>query len=531
MRFLFLLLITALFGFATACHEEASAEASTSDTVEESRGVNGADSAASTIFDEGESVDLGANAAPTLPRQEPLSERARRNLQRKLQKIVGELPKSARATIAVRDPANHAVIFDWNIDQPLIPASNTKLYSGAAALATLGKDYTFETVFAAAASPKDGRLEGDLIVIGAGDPTVSGRFVDEKPMMAMAALAELLKKAGVSVVDGDLLGDGRLFSDEGKGERWPKDPSWRWWMAEPGALVFNDNYARIRCRVENGKPVVEAVPDVGFVTIENKLEVVAERSRHNIIITRPEKSNAFVVKGKIWQKTTSFEETANVRDGVDYFIAALYRALGEAGIEVKGKPGRIASGDRRETVVVATYRSRLADSLPKMLKVSQNLYAEMFQRRLGVDAGHAGTYSGGEKAILEFLARYDILDKTSVLRDGSGLSKANRVSARQTLALLDLMWRRLEWRDDFMEWLPTPGEGTLRRRMKPLAGRVRAKTGTLSRISALSGYAQTKDGRWLLFSSIFNNCSVGLARRLQDKICYAVTDIDDATGS
>ena len=109
------------------------------------------------------------------------------------------------------------------------------------------------------------------------------------------------------------------------------------------------------------------------------------------------------------------------------------------------------------------------------------------------------------------------------IADGSGLSRANAISARQLVRILEVMHRDPELREPFREALAVPGDsGTLKKRMRDLSEVVRAKTGTLSGTSALSGYVRNAGGRWLAFALLFDRCDIGAVRRIQDDFCRAV---------
>ena len=343
-------------------------------------------------------------------------------------------------------------------------------------------------------------------------------------MTAMNAIAGMLVERGLNRIDGRILADTSFFSGPTRGERWPKDAAWNTWMVEVTPLVFNDNYTVIRCRPDGSKCRAESVPNCGYVEVENRLSLTDRRSEEGVSLWRAKTANRFKVSGRVYRKGAGAAVKANVYDGALYFVSALKKALESRGVTVGGGVDRASSPpDKIERIFV--YTSKLTESLPVMLKQSQNLYAELFFRTIGARKGGAGSFAGGQRALRDWLADEDILEPDVAFADGSGLSRANAISARQLTGVLTLMWNT-DHRGRFRDALAEPGRsGTLRRRMPALAGKVAAKTGTLNGVSALSGYVQARAKRWLAFSILCNDCNKSRARQVQDRICAAIHEL------
>jgi D-alanyl-D-alanine carboxypeptidase/D-alanyl-D-alanine-endopeptidase (penicillin-binding protein 4) len=430
-------------------------------------------------------------------------------------------------SIVVMDAQSGKTLFDRSGKEALIPASNTKIFTAAAALAVLGQDYPFETKIGGTTPLLNGVVDGDLVIFGTGDPTVNERFVGQKPMLAMMALAQRLVDAGLKKVTGRIVADTSFFSGPATGESWPQEPSWKYWMVEASPLVFNDNHVELKASVVDGRVVVGVDPDFGFVKVSHQLQIVSEKRNEGIGLVRSADGRSFTLTGKIWSKTVGAEIRANVGDGALYFAAALHAALREKGVDVSNdiatSDAPIALDDSR---VLLTYRARLMDFLPIMMQQSNNLYAELIFRMLGSRLANEGSFHGGWRALFQWLAKEEIYEKSTQLADGSGLSRANKASALQIARVLHRMWTKTDVRDVFRTSMAQPGaEGTLGRRLPALKGKLFAKTGTLNDVSSLSGYVQARSGRWFVFSLLFND-NRGYARRVQDHICTTLAGID-----
>lgn len=468
----------------------------------------------------------------TRPRFAPVSTTDIRRLRRAINSELRALPSSSKFSIAVRGAGEaRQLLFEQNATTTLVPASNMKLLTAAAALSLLGPDHEFATRFLANGTYQDGVLDGDLIIMGCGDPTISKRFLEtEDPMLPMVGLARLLKKSGLKAITGDIIGWTGAFGGPAKPARWPTDPLWKWWMVEVTPLAFNDNQVDIRSFVADNRPRLEAIPNIGHVTFTNKLTLCDKSKSMAVSFQRPATSSHFTVLGRLYKKTSGYIQGANVHDGSLYFTKALHRAAQAAGISVKGRPRTSSIPDRATLsplTEVYTYRSRLVDSLPIMLKKSQNLYAELILRAVGGSAADEGvSFETSTNAILNWLQSAGCLESSTRLADGSGLSRANQISARQFNRLLHLMAKNPTLFAVYRDSLAQPGGfGTLRKRMPSLNGRIFAKTGTLNSIKALSGYALAADGRHLTFSLLFNNTNTTLARRIQDRICAHIVQV------
>jgi D-alanyl-D-alanine carboxypeptidase/D-alanyl-D-alanine-endopeptidase (penicillin-binding protein 4) len=445
---------------------------------------------------------------------------------------------SARYSVLVVSLDRGDTLFALNADRPLAPASNLKLYTTAAALYYLGPDFRFSTYVLGDGEVRGGVLDGDLILYGTGDPTISGRMLSGS-VAAIESLADSLHAAGVREVTGDLVGDATYFDAAPLGPGW--DPSYRLasYSAPVGALSFAENLVSVRVLPGAvGQPArIETAPRTEGMTFSNQVRTVAS-GRTSVNFEHGE--GGVVLRGQIARGHPGIARTLPVVDPADFTTAAFRAALRSRGIELRGgvrvlhdparsrvsfaaRPGTSAApADRAAPRVLAIHRSPpLVDIVRVTNVVSHNLFAEALLKEIGRVALGDGSFAGGARAVQYLLECETDLDTTTLhLVDGSGLSRLNQVTAHTTIALLDFMARSDVW-EPFYASLPEAADPNGLRRMHgtAAAGNLRAKTGTINNVSSLSGYVRSADGERLAFSIIANDVpSTWRAKRTEDAI-------------
>jgi serine-type D-Ala-D-Ala carboxypeptidase/endopeptidase (penicillin-binding protein 4) len=406
-------------------------------------------------------------------------------------------------------------------------SSNMKLYTVAAALDRFGPDYRFVTsVYAPARADRTGTLRGDLVVYGRGDPTYSTRFNGEGDKDYYRAIDELAARvydAGVRRVEGDLVGDESYFAGGRLAPGWEWDDLQWWYGAEVSALSVNDNSVDLSVKpgARAGDPALITVgPSTSLVTVVDRTRTVAAGQGRELSVHRPLGQNVIEVRGEVPLDDRGFTASVAVSNPALMFATMLRTALERRGVVFAGKTRTVDAQAREDAgqplqvsslVEIATRQSPpLSLIAAQTMKPSQNLYTELLLRALGkASAMKPGQTAeeAGVGAVKEFLVKAGV-DPTRVqMLDGSGLSRANLVTADATVRLLTYMSRHPAGMA-FRESLPVAGlDGTLRNRMKgtPAANNVRAKTGTLGSATSLSGYLFTAAGERLVFSLIINN--------------------------
>jgi len=425
----------------------------------------------------------------------------------------------ARASVRVVSLDTRQILYDRDSRLLLRPASNMKLLTACTALEVLGPHYRFTTEVLQDTSMSAGVLDGNLYFRGLGDPILRTSDLD--------TLVQQIKAAGVRVVRGNVVADISHFDDLPWGSGWMWDDEPYDYDAMISPLTINDNCVAVKVapgQRAGDSALVIIEPATAYVSLLNSAKTVADTVVHPLEVTRlfKERLNTIVVKGEILASSAPVEVDVSVWRPELYAAQLLTETLTRDSINVTNEPtvGATPSFGR----LVARCEHGLDSALVHMNKVSDNLTAELLLKALCVARnGAPGTSQGGTYVVRDFLSRVGI-DTAKILNvDGSGLSYYNLLTAEAITQLLESMTRQREIFPLFYASLPIAGvDGTLRNRMKgtPAEGNVRAKTGSLSSVSSLSGYVTTADGERLAFSMLMQNFiyPTKLYQQAQDKI-------------
>ncbi|MBI1853718.1 MAG: D-alanyl-D-alanine carboxypeptidase/D-alanyl-D-alanine-endopeptidase [Planctomycetes bacterium] len=451
----------------------------------------------------------------------------------------------ARVGVLVVDGDSGRTLFERDADKPFTTASNTKIVTTAAALDLLGPDYTFTTRFFRRGSIENGALSGDLIVVGGGDPNLSGRFHAGRATAIFEEVAQKLIDGGVRKIDGDLVLDDRAFDRQFLAPGWPRDQLDAWYTAPVAALALNDDCLDVTIRPGSapGQPaVVSLEPSTQWVIFENAATTTNVRSRHKYALSRKPGTHEIRLAGEVWSGAGPATENVTIDDPPLFFGAALHDTLERAGISIGGQvrlverdetsdaPG--GAVDRKDFggdgVLVHSIGTPLWATVEVTNKHSQNFYAEQTLKTLGYERRGLGSFANGVSAVGEFLTRLGIAPATYTMVDGSGLSAENRFTPRQLVTILRAMLSRPAGAA-FFRSLPISGtDGSLEERLKDAAyrGNIVAKTGYIRRVGALSGYARKRSGGTAVFSILLNDFpgSNSEMKEIEDQICRAIVD-------
>ncbi|MGH9379532.1 MAG: D-alanyl-D-alanine carboxypeptidase/D-alanyl-D-alanine endopeptidase [Thermoanaerobaculia bacterium] len=455
---------------------------------------------------------------------------AQASLQGTLSGPVEVARRSAQAVgVAVTDVTTGEPVYGFNAERALIPASNTKLVTTAAAIVALGPGYQFVTPLLTNGDVVDGVLQGDLAVVGSGDPNLSARFHSGRPLGVFDAWIARLRELGIERVTGRLLLADGLFGREHVHPSWPQEQLDQWYEAPVGALSFNDNCVLVRVRPGRpGDPVeVELAPDVGALAVENRASTGSSRSRMSLALGRRPGSDLIEIWGSLPADWPPVERWITVPSPAAYFGAAFAHALAAAGITLDGARELIEELPRGDWRRVGELRSDLLTTIEVTNWRSQNFYAEALLKLLGARLCGEGSWEAGVDAVRHVLDSLG-LDGEPQQADGSGMSRDNRLAAADFTALLAAMAGH-RYGGEFLRSLPWGGQpGTTlekRFRIEPYRGNVFAKTGYLSGVTALSGYAKARSGRLYAFSILLNGANgYTRGRDLADAIVRTLID-------
>ena len=449
-------------------------------------------------------VFLAATAA-ALPSSVRAEKADRETLRRSVEQLLQQPPLlGAHVGVEVQSLDDGSVVLSKNAEDLLNPASNTKLITSAAALLRLGPEYRFTTDYLADRPLRNGRA-GTLFVKGRGDPAVTTERLE--------GLVTDLWHRGLRTV-GDIVLDDTFFDREQFGPGWEQETSDKAWAAGVGALSLNHNAVAIYITAADRtgqRARVEVDPDArDYFVVDSRVTTVRTNGRRKL---RPRtvadgERTRIAVEGRIPRGADPVVMFRRVGDPTFYYGQTLKMLLKQRGIRVSG---RVRRGQvPGSAVLLQSYESpELAEVVRDMNKVSSNFIAEMLVKTLGAELkGSPGTWPKGLEVAEDLLAELGLPRGTYVLHNGSGLNDTNRFTARQMASLLQAVWKRFPVASEFVASLGIAArDGTMRLRMEgtDAAGRLRAKTGTLERVTALSGYVQSLGGERFVFSVLVND--------------------------
>ncbi len=441
-----------------------------------------------------------------VPLQAPASIKAR------LEKTLSA-PCLKPATVGVRVVSldTGKLLFERNPEKSLMPASNMKVVTCSAALALLGPSFTYTTgVYA---------VGDDLILKGGGDPSLD--------FARLQKLAEAVKAAGMTELKGKLLYDASVFDAEALGEGWQWDDEEFYYSAQVSGLSCDENVASITVKpgAIGESPIFETSP---YLTVENQAVTTAGKEQ-TLSISRKRGQNIVVITGKIGEKSDTKRTEITVEEPARFTAFRFAEALRAVGVTVGEtivlEPGKVPQGGMPLASSISKPLSQLAADF---MKPSDNLFGECFLKTLGAIKGKAGSTVEGAKVVREWLKSRSIPTTGFYQADGSGLSRMNLVTAQLLIGIL----RDRAGDASFRAAMPIGGvDGTLKNRFKNTAAQnnVRAKTGTLTGASSLSGYVTSKAGERLAFSILMNQydreAGASTARALQDALVLTLLDL------
>lgn len=448
-----------------------------------------------------------------------------------LAKKLTTLMKDSRVTkgktaVAVLDAATGSELYQRKGSQATIPASNTKIVTAAAAMHTLGPDYRFQTQVIKRAKVTGSTLNGRLYLKGYGDPTA--RQSD------YASLAKQVRAAGIKTVTGKLVVDATYFDSVRYNPAWRTSYADAYYAAPISALTLAPNadydsgtvIITYRAGAVGKKAKITTTPAAAksYLSIKNLTKTGAKGSSWTVGVGRSYGSGTITVRGRVPSGGSGSALISVNRP--DLYAAAIFRAeLKKAGVSVKGGTTVLATPAGKRTVLATDHSMRLKDLLVPFMKLSNNMHAEALTKAMGAKrSGAVGTWTNGLAATRAYLTLRKVPMTGVSLSDGSGLTRANTLTPR-ALGTLLVAVQSEPWFPAFKASLPVAGNtnrmvgGTLRYRMNGTRAENNAwaKTGSLTGVTALSGYVKGRDGHLYVFSML-SNYTESSPRPVEDKL-------------
>ena len=422
----------------------------------------------------------------------------------RLDRIVSD-PALIRAHVglAVQVAETGEVLFETEAEKRFVPASNTKIVTAAVALDALRPGFRWTTRIVADGPIRDGTLQGDLWIIGGGDPVLSRKDV--------AGWTSILDKAGIKGIDGDIIGDDSVFEDGQWGDGWMWDDLYGGWATGVSGLQLHPNTVRaylIPGPVLGDDARIELRGSGPDLPIDNRVRTGAPGSEVRLHFLPPPEGGNVRLEGWVPLGPDTVPLYLATPHPTLYLLDYVGTVLQHDGIGVSGKTRRAEPDERPTAPTWSTelHSEPLSKVVAKMLKPSDNQIAETVLRTIGREAGDGGSTESGLEVVTETLAGWGIEPGAASLSDGSGLSRYNEITPNAMVRLLRTMWRHPQF-DTFQAAMPVAGvDGTLKRRLlgTPGESNVQAKTGSLSSVRALSGYLRDGAGETLIFSLLLN---------------------------
>ena len=402
--------------------------------------------------------------------------------------------------------ANGETLYARNSRKLLMPASAMKTLTLAVAAERLGWDFSFETRLVADGAIDERFLNGDLIVVGQGDPSLDDW--DGAATRLFTTWAQAIKARGIDTIGGRIIGNDNAIDDTFLGSGWAWDDLDRSFATGIGALQFNQNTVQVTIgpgSAEAAPATVALAPGGSGLVLRSLITTSAAGVPASVQTRRLAGSAVLELRGSVPLGSAPFKRNASVYNPTLYFVNALRDALIANGINVRGLAMDIddvvdaPTGDAGVTLV--SYRSPpLSILATTMMKLSQNLYAETLMQAIG-----------GPDQARSVLEGWGVAPENVLIADGSGLSRYNLITPEVLVAILSHVDGDARLRGPFEAALPVAGrDGTLEHRMRGTAaqGNVRAKTGSFSNARSLSGYVRSADGEPLVFAIIANNFGI-----------------------
>jgi D-alanyl-D-alanine carboxypeptidase/D-alanyl-D-alanine-endopeptidase (penicillin-binding protein 4) len=408
------------------------------------------------------------------------------------------------------------MLYALNPRKLMLPASNMKTVTLAAAAERLGWTFTYTTELYAAGSIDAGVLNGDLIVVGSGDPSITAENADA----IFGDWAGRLKAAGIQSVSGRVIGDDNAFEDNELGFGWSWDDLPDDYAAGTSALQFNENAVRVTVTpgpAAGDSAGLSVVPPGSGLDVVNSVATGTADSQVSLTANRLPGSMRLAIGGSIPAGHAAAALAVSVENPTLFFARALRQALIANGVDIRGPAvdvDDVHDAPPRPGPPIATHTSPPLSTLAvRLMKISQNLYAETLLKTLA--PAPPRTAERGRAEVAAALQPWGVGADSLIQRDGSGLSRYDFVTADALVTILAHVDHDERLRVPFVASLPIAGrDGTLSNRMKGTAaeGNARAKTGSMTGVRSTAGYVSSLSGEPLVFAILANNFEVAPAQ-------------------
>jgi D-alanyl-D-alanine carboxypeptidase/D-alanyl-D-alanine-endopeptidase (penicillin-binding protein 4) len=452
-------------------------------------------------------------------------------LQSRLNRLLSDnFYQRATAGVAIYDLTEQKMLFVHNEKRLCRPASNMKLLTSAAALTVLTSNYSFKTeVYYTGSINESGQLLGDVYLVGGFDPELKTADLD--------TLVSIVKKSGITSVDGNLYLDVSMADSVHWGKAWSWDDDMEAFQPYLSPIPLNKGVAKLKVipASPSRAPIIKTEPESSFVQVVNRATTVwssTEPPAKTLRFNREsnENNNSIVVSGTIAASASPYETMISLKNPRGYVLTVFAEKMAEQLPESNIRMAGMMRVPLDAQILSYTTHS-MAEAVRRLNKESDNLNAEMLLYALGYgqNAGEPASTEKGIAVVQQLIAQTGFDPKVYSIVDGSGLSNQNYLTPELLVAVLKHMYQS-QYFELYRQSLPIAGvDGTLANRMKGTAAhrKLTAKTGSLTGVSALSGYVTARNGNLLAFSIMIQNFTERtsfVATNYIDKICEALAE-------
>ncbi len=411
------------------------------------------------------------------------------------------------------------IIISLNQDQSVAPASGLKVFTSAAALDYLGEDYKFVTkIFYDGAISSGGTLEGNIYISGGGDPALgSGLLKGSLPLDELIAVwIDAIRASGIKMVEGSITADNSLYDDKPIPDHWNYIDIGNYYGMSSGALTINENLYHLYFKpskiIGEEAEVLRTEPEIPCLSFINHMKTGKPGSGDNgYIFNAPQQFNA-TLRGTIPAGVDEFSIKGSIPDPPLFTAQFLTRKLIESNIKVTGEAKRTDTPVEydKTKLITETFSPPIKDIVFLLNKKSNNLYAELLLKAIGLKVHGKGSTENGAQAVADFLKINNINIDALSIQDGSGLSRTNCISSRMMTELLSALTKKkyftafynslgIVGKADDISSYRNLGRGT------SLENNARMKSGGINGVRSYSGYLKDGNNRTIVFSFIANN--------------------------
>ncbi len=445
---------------------------------------------------------------------------AKADLAKQVDGIISKsLQQKVRFSIHIVKADSGGTVYNHDANELMIPASNMKIITTAAALKYLGPDYEYKT--------KVGLWNDTLVIIGSGDPLLGDEKTDAKygreKGWLFKDIIQLLKRNGIKATK-DIIVDSSVFDDQRVHPSWPRNDINKWYACEVSGLNFNDNCIALSTKNTRGRVSVIIEPQTSFISFTNKVRAIS-KGTSAVGTYRNKEPNKIVVYGKCKDRVGPFDVA--IERPAAFFGFLLAENLAKAGIKTNGKLIEKPFDDDYNIRILAEYRTPLTDCLARCNKSSLGLAAEALLKTIAAHNnpdGKNGSWERGRELISEYLLGLGIDESQFYIDDASGLSRKNELSAYAITKVLLSIYNGDDWKL-YRDSLAVGGvDGTISKYFKEqkYKGNISGKTGYINSVKSFSGVCSTEQGDYI-FSILTNNTN-GHTRTVINDIAKAIFD-------